>query len=114
MQALWVSAKGAVDDELVQSAFEEGELLIIELGDEQLGDPAGVDGRRFTDCSWPRAFRPILPAGGRVSFSRLTNGPSSRLRRNTTSFSRGSLLSKSTRTARRRGRRHRQVAIPGP
>ena len=29
-------AKGAVDDDLVQSALEEGELLIIELGDEQL------------------------------------------------------------------------------
>jgi hypothetical protein len=36
--------------------------------------------------------------GGRAWFSQLTNGPSSRLRRNTTSFS-GSLLSKSTRTA---------------
>ena len=41
----WVSAKGAVDNDLVQSALEEGELLIIELGDEQLRDPAGVDGR---------------------------------------------------------------------
>ena len=34
--ALWVSAKGAVDDDLVQRALKEGELLIIELGDEQL------------------------------------------------------------------------------
>jgi hypothetical protein len=47
VHALWVSAKGAVDDDLVQSALEEGELLIIELGDEQLRDPAGVDGRRL-------------------------------------------------------------------
>ena len=36
VHALWVSAKGAVDSDLVQSALEEGELLIIELGDEQL------------------------------------------------------------------------------
>jgi hypothetical protein len=36
VHALWVSAKGAVDNDLVQSALEEGELLIIELGDEQL------------------------------------------------------------------------------
>jgi len=35
VHALWVSAKGAVDNDLVQSALEEGELLIIELGDEQ-------------------------------------------------------------------------------
>jgi hypothetical protein len=61
MHALWVSAKGAVDDDLVKSAFEEGELLIIELGDEQLGDPAGVDGRRFTDCSGPSV--PSNPPG---------------------------------------------------
>jgi hypothetical protein len=36
VQGLWVSAKGAVDDDLVQGALEEGELLIVELGDEQL------------------------------------------------------------------------------
>ena len=36
VQGLWDSAKGAVDDDLVQGAFEQGELLIIELGDEQL------------------------------------------------------------------------------
>ena len=35
VQGLWVSAKGAVDDDLVQGALEQGELLIIELGDEQ-------------------------------------------------------------------------------
>jgi hypothetical protein len=40
---VWVSAKGAVDDDLVQGAIEEVELLIIELGDEQLRDPARVD-----------------------------------------------------------------------
>jgi hypothetical protein len=45
IHALWISAKGAVDNDLVQSALEEGELLIIEPGDEQLGDPARVDGR---------------------------------------------------------------------
>jgi len=44
----WVSAKGAVDNDLVHSALEEGELLIIELGDDQLRDPAGVDGRCLT------------------------------------------------------------------
>ena len=43
-----VSAEGAVDDDLVQGALEEGELLIIELGDEQLRDPAGMDGRGFS------------------------------------------------------------------
>ena len=36
VQALWVSAKGAVDNDLVQGALERGELLIVELGDEQL------------------------------------------------------------------------------
>jgi hypothetical protein len=36
LHALWVSAKGAVDNDLVQSALEQGELLIVELGDEQL------------------------------------------------------------------------------
>jgi hypothetical protein len=36
VHALWVSAKGAVDNDLVQGALEEGELLIVELGDEQL------------------------------------------------------------------------------
>jgi hypothetical protein len=50
-----VSAKRAVDNDLVQSALEEGELLIIELGDEQLGDPAGVDGAVTTT---PRASAP--------------------------------------------------------
>jgi len=34
-RGFWVSAKGAVDDDLVQGALEQGELLIIELGDEQ-------------------------------------------------------------------------------
>ena len=36
VHALWVSAKGAVDDDLVQGALEQGEFLIVELGDEQL------------------------------------------------------------------------------
>jgi len=36
VQGLWVSAKGAVDDDLVQGARKQGELLIVELGDEQL------------------------------------------------------------------------------
>src|SRR5881397_50623 len=45
IHALWISAKGAVDNDLVQSALEEGELLIIEPGDEQLRDPADMDGR---------------------------------------------------------------------
>jgi hypothetical protein len=49
VDALWVSAKGAVGNDLVQSALEEGELLIIELGDEQLRDPADMDGRRLTE-----------------------------------------------------------------
>jgi hypothetical protein len=31
----WVSAKGAVDNDLVQRALEQGELLIVELDDEQ-------------------------------------------------------------------------------
>src|SRR5438093_1677556 len=46
----WVSAEGAVHDDLVQSALEEGELLIIELGDEQLRDPADMDGRRLGEA----------------------------------------------------------------
>ncbi len=50
VHAFWVSAEGAVDDDLVQGALEEGELLIIELGEEQLGDPAGVDGRRLSEA----------------------------------------------------------------
>ncbi len=33
--------KGAVDNDVVQSALEQSELLIIELGDEQLRDPPG-------------------------------------------------------------------------
>ena len=36
VQGLWVSAKGAVDNDLVQGALKQGELLIVELGDEQL------------------------------------------------------------------------------
>jgi hypothetical protein len=35
VHARWVSAKGAVDDDLVQGALEQGELLVVELGDEQ-------------------------------------------------------------------------------
>ena len=31
---LWVSAKRAVDNDFVQSALEERELVIIELGNE--------------------------------------------------------------------------------
>jgi hypothetical protein len=48
------SAKGAVDNYLVQSALEERELLIIELGHEQLRDPAGMDGRRLSEAGDPR------------------------------------------------------------
>src|SRR6266705_4728315 len=44
------SAKRAVDYDPAQSALEEGELLIIELGDEQLRDPAGVDRRGFGEA----------------------------------------------------------------
>jgi hypothetical protein len=44
---LWVSAEGAVDHDLVQSALEEGELMIIERVDEQVRDPACVDRRGF-------------------------------------------------------------------
>ncbi len=40
-----VSAEGTVDDDLVQSALQDGELLIIELRDEQLADAARVDRR---------------------------------------------------------------------
>src|SRR5438552_15009456 len=46
-QRLWpqmVSAKGAVDNDFVQSALEKRELLVIELGNEQLRDPSGMDG----------------------------------------------------------------------
>src|SRR5437879_5298033 len=50
VHALRISAKGAVDDDLVQSVLEEGELLIIELADEQLRDPADMDGRRLSQA----------------------------------------------------------------
>src|SRR5881396_2144478 len=40
---LGFSAKSAVCDDLVQSALENGELLIVELRDEQFRDPAQVD-----------------------------------------------------------------------
>ena len=65
VHAFWVSAEGAVDNDLVQGALEEGQLLIIELGDEQLRDPAGVDGRRLTEAgdatahARPRDKRPF-------------------------------------------------------
>src|SRR6059058_4000740 len=45
-----VSSEGAVDDDLVQGSLEDGELLIVELRDEQVGDPASVDGRRLTEA----------------------------------------------------------------
>jgi hypothetical protein len=38
------SAKRAVDGDLVQSVLENGELLIVELRDEQFRDPAQMDG----------------------------------------------------------------------
>jgi predicted dehydrogenase len=38
-----LSAKGAVDADLVQSALESGELLVIEFCDEQLRDAAHMD-----------------------------------------------------------------------
>src|SRR5437899_5773416 len=38
-----LSAKRAVDGDLVQSVLESGELLIVELRDEQFRDPAQVD-----------------------------------------------------------------------
>ena len=38
-----LSAERAVDADLVECALERGELLIVELGDEQLGDAAHVD-----------------------------------------------------------------------
>jgi hypothetical protein len=46
---LRLSAKGAVDNDLAESALEESELLIVELGNEQLRDPASMDGRRLTE-----------------------------------------------------------------
>src|SRR5437763_8278234 len=39
----WLSAKRAVDADLVQTAFQGGELLVIEFCDEQLGDAAHMN-----------------------------------------------------------------------
>src|SRR5207302_8494552 len=43
-QRAWLSAERAVDGDLVESGLEEGELLIVELREEQFRDPAQVDG----------------------------------------------------------------------
>jgi len=37
------SAERAVDGDLVESIFEDGELVIVESGDEPFRDPAQVD-----------------------------------------------------------------------
>src|SRR2546423_1392341 len=50
----WGSAKGAVDNDFVESALEKRELLVIEPGNEQLRDPAGMDGRRLTETGHAR------------------------------------------------------------
>ena len=39
----WRSPELAVDDDLIQSALESGELLIIELSDEEFGDGSQMD-----------------------------------------------------------------------
>src|SRR5437899_11101347 len=39
----WTLAKGAVDADLVQSALESGELLVVEFCDEQLRDAAHMN-----------------------------------------------------------------------
>ena len=58
------SAKGAVDDDLVQSALEERELLIIKLRNEQLRDPTGMDGRRLTETGEARVGEGHYDAAG--------------------------------------------------
>src|SRR6266571_1424907 len=44
VQRPWLSAERAVDGDFVESVLENGELLIVELREEQLRDPAQVDG----------------------------------------------------------------------
>src|SRR3954466_15855634 len=62
---VWTSAKGAVDNDLVQSALEKLELPIIELANEQLRDPAGMDGGRLTETGHARlGERHYHAAGG--------------------------------------------------
>jgi hypothetical protein len=41
----WLSAKRAVEGDLVQCTLENGKLFIIELRDEQVRDPAQVNRR---------------------------------------------------------------------
>src|SRR3954470_18590172 len=61
---VWTSAKRAVDDDFVQSALEELELPIVELGNEQLRDPAGMDGRRLTETGHARLGERHYDAAG--------------------------------------------------
>ena len=44
VQRPWLSAERAVDGDFVESGLENGELLIVELREEQFRDPAQVDG----------------------------------------------------------------------
>src|SRR5438105_8663890 len=47
-----LSAKRAVDGDLVQSVLEHGELLLVELRDEQFRDPAQVDGNGLGEARY--------------------------------------------------------------
>src|SRR4051812_43110535 len=58
------SAKGAVDNDFAQSALEELELPIVELGNEQLRDPAGMDGPRLTETGHARLGERHYDAAG--------------------------------------------------
>src|SRR4051794_34112195 len=61
---VWVSAKRAVDDDFVQRALEMRELPIVELSNEQLRDPAGMDGRRLTETGHARLGERHYDAAG--------------------------------------------------
>jgi hypothetical protein len=75
--------------------------------------PASASGRRTQAANRPPGSSTRERLGGRAWFSWLTNGPSSRLRRNTTSFSRGA-LSKSTRTATAQRSASSSIRSPSP
>src|SRR5438552_5823140 len=45
-----LSAERAVDADLIQSTLESGELLVVELGNEQLRDPAHMNRSRVGEA----------------------------------------------------------------
>src|SRR5205814_4746654 len=47
-----LSAERAVDGDLVESVLEDGELLIVELREEQIRDPAQVDGSSLGEARY--------------------------------------------------------------